>query len=48
MPRMEEATADFSYIRWLGDRREFREGHTYLKKDRDVRCYISRYTAGQE
>jgi uncharacterized protein YecE (DUF72 family) len=35
MPRMEEATADFSYIRWLGDRREFREGHTYLKKDRD-------------
>ena len=23
MPRMEEATADFSYIRWLGDRREF-------------------------
>jgi len=35
MPRMEEATADFSYIRWLGDRREFPEGHTDLKKDRD-------------
>jgi uncharacterized protein YecE (DUF72 family) len=35
MPRMEEATADFSYIRWLGDRREFPEGHTHLKKDRD-------------
>jgi uncharacterized protein YecE (DUF72 family) len=35
MPRMEEATADFAYIRWLGDRREFPEGHTHLKKDRD-------------
>jgi uncharacterized protein YecE (DUF72 family) len=35
MPRMEGATADFSYIRWLGDRREFSEGHTHLKKDRD-------------
>jgi uncharacterized protein YecE (DUF72 family) len=34
MPRMEEATADFSYIRWLGDRREFPEGHTRLKKER--------------
>ena len=35
MPRMEQATADFSYIRWLGDRREFPEGHTHLKKERD-------------
>ena len=35
MPRMEEATADFSYIRWLGDRREFPAGHTHLKKERD-------------
>jgi uncharacterized protein YecE (DUF72 family) len=35
MPRMEEATADFSYIRWLGDRREFPEGHTHLEKERD-------------
>jgi uncharacterized protein YecE (DUF72 family) len=35
MPRMDEATTDFSYIRWLGDRREFPEGHTHLKKDRD-------------
>ena len=35
MPRMEEATAGFSYIRWLGDRREFPAGHTHLKKDRD-------------
>jgi uncharacterized protein YecE (DUF72 family) len=35
MPRMEEATTDFAYIRWLGDRREFPEGHTHLKKDRD-------------
>ncbi len=35
MPRMEAATADFSYIRWLGDRREFPEGHTHLKKERD-------------
>ncbi len=35
MPRMEGATADFSYIRWLGDRREFPAGHTHLKKERD-------------
>jgi uncharacterized protein YecE (DUF72 family) len=35
MPRMEEATADFSYIRWLGDRREFPSGHTRPKKERD-------------
>jgi uncharacterized protein YecE (DUF72 family) len=35
MPRMERATADFSYIRWLGDRREFPEGHTHLRKERD-------------
>lgn len=35
MPRMEEATTDFTYIRWLGNRREFPEGHTQLKKDRD-------------
>lgn len=35
MPRMQEATTDFVYIRWLGDRREFPEGHTHLKKERD-------------
>jgi uncharacterized protein YecE (DUF72 family) len=35
MPRMEEATTDFSYIRWLGNRREFPEGHNHLKKNRD-------------
>jgi uncharacterized protein YecE (DUF72 family) len=35
MPRMEDATADFVYIRWLGNRREFPEGHTHPKKDRD-------------
>jgi uncharacterized protein YecE (DUF72 family) len=35
MPRMEEATADFSYIRWLGDRREFPSGHTHLLRERD-------------
>jgi len=35
MPRLEEATTDFVYIRWLGNRREFPEGHTHLKKDRD-------------
>jgi uncharacterized protein YecE (DUF72 family) len=35
MPRMEEATADFSYIRWLGDRREFPSGHTQLRRERD-------------
>jgi uncharacterized protein YecE (DUF72 family) len=35
MPRMDEATADFSYIRWLGDRREFPAGHTRPEKNRD-------------
>jgi uncharacterized protein YecE (DUF72 family) len=35
MPRLEEATTDFAYIRWLGNRREFPEGHTHLKKNRD-------------
>jgi len=35
MPRMHGATADFSYVRWLGDRREFPEGHTHLEKERD-------------
>jgi uncharacterized protein YecE (DUF72 family) len=34
MPRMEEATAGFVYVRWLGDRREFPEGHTAPKRDR--------------
>ena len=34
MPRMEEATADFAYVRWLGNRREFPSGHTHPKKDR--------------
>jgi uncharacterized protein YecE (DUF72 family) len=35
MPRLEEATTNFAYIRWLGNRREFPSGHTHLKKDRD-------------
>jgi uncharacterized protein YecE (DUF72 family) len=35
MPRMEEATAGFAYIRWLGNRREFPSGHTGPKRDRD-------------
>ena len=34
MPRLEEVTASFAYIRWLGDQREFPSGHTHLKKDR--------------
>ena len=34
MPRLEEATANFSYIRWLGDRNEFPSGHTRPRKDR--------------
>jgi uncharacterized protein YecE (DUF72 family) len=34
MPRMEEATADFVYIRWIGDRREFPSGHTGRGRDR--------------
>ena len=32
--RAEEATADFSYMRWLGNRREFPSGHPHPKKDR--------------
>lgn len=36
MPRMTEATAGFSYVRLLGDRREFPEGHTEPRKDRDA------------
>jgi len=35
MPRVDEATADFSYIRWLGDRQEFPSAHTRLAKERD-------------
>jgi uncharacterized protein YecE (DUF72 family) len=34
MPCLEEATAGISYIRWLGNRREFPSGHTHPKKDR--------------
>jgi uncharacterized protein YecE (DUF72 family) len=34
MPRVEGATADFVYIRWLGNRREFPSGHTHAKRDR--------------
>jgi uncharacterized protein YecE (DUF72 family) len=34
MPRVDRATAPFSYIRWLGDRREFPAGHTHSKRDR--------------
>jgi uncharacterized protein YecE (DUF72 family) len=44
MPRMEEATAGFVYIRWLGDRREFPSGHTGPKRDRrdDLRWWSER------
>ena len=35
MPRLEEATTDFAYIRWLGNRREFPSGHSHPRKDRD-------------
>ncbi|MDQ3923991.1 MAG: DUF72 domain-containing protein, partial [Actinomycetota bacterium] len=35
MPRLEESTTDFAYIRWLGNPREFPSGHTHLKKERD-------------
>src|SRR3712207_4956473 len=34
MPRMQEATADFVYIRWLGNRREFPSAHARAKRDR--------------
>jgi uncharacterized protein YecE (DUF72 family) len=33
MPRMEEATAPFVYVRWLGNRQEFPSGHTHAKRD---------------
>jgi uncharacterized protein YecE (DUF72 family) len=39
MPRLEEATANFAYIRWLGNRREFPSGHTGPKKDRTEDLY---------
>jgi uncharacterized protein YecE (DUF72 family) len=44
MPRMEQATAGFVYIRWLGDRREFPSGHTHAKRDRaeDLRWWSER------
>jgi uncharacterized protein YecE (DUF72 family) len=35
MPRQDVATAPFSYIRLLGDRREFPSGHTEVRKNRD-------------
>lgn len=35
MPRLEASTTDFSYVRWLGDRREFPKSHTHLKRERD-------------
>ena len=34
MPRLDDATADFVYVRWLGDRREFPAGHTHPRRDR--------------
>jgi uncharacterized protein YecE (DUF72 family) len=44
MPRMEKATSDFVYVRWLGDRREFPSGHTQPKRDRseDLRWWAER------
>ena len=38
MPRMEEAPADFAYVRWLGNRREFPSGHTHPKKTAAKTC----------
>ncbi len=35
MPRLDEATAPFAYVRLLGDRREFPSGHTEPRKGRD-------------
>ena len=34
MPRCEQATTDFAYVRWIGNRREFPSEHTHPKKDR--------------
>jgi uncharacterized protein YecE (DUF72 family) len=36
MPRVEDATAGFVYVRWLGDRREFPAGHTHPRRDRSA------------
>ena len=35
MPRVQEATADFSSIRWLGERPQFPPDHTHPQKERD-------------
>src|SRR3712207_1346573 len=35
MPLMDEATAPFVYIRWLGNWQEFPSGHTHAKLDRN-------------
>jgi uncharacterized protein YecE (DUF72 family) len=45
MPRMEETTARFVYVRWLGDRREFPSGHTGPKRDRreDLEWWSARF-----
>lgn len=45
MPRMEETTADFVYVRWLGDRREFPSGHTGPGRDRreDLQWWSERF-----
>ena len=44
MPRMDDATADFVYVRWLGDRREFPSGHTHAGRDRteDLKWWAER------
>ena len=36
MPRLDDATADFVYVRWLGERREFSSGHTHPRRDRSA------------
>ena len=36
MPRVEDATAGFVYVRWLGDRREFPADHTHPRRDRSA------------
>lgn len=54
MPRREVATADFHYIRFLGDRKQIQDDFSYVRKDREEdlgwwRDVIKRLTAdGQE
>ncbi|HOP07075.1 MAG TPA: DUF72 domain-containing protein [candidate division Zixibacteria bacterium] len=44
MPRMDIATADFHYLRFLGDRSKIREDFSYLRDDRESDLHWWRQT----